>query len=76
MLGGPGRGKTTICQFIAQIYRANYLCAVKYEDAYSRKFMAEIEEKYKYVVQGMRVPLFPCPHQYLLLSVFFSLQPS
>ena len=56
LLGGPGRGKTTICQFIAQIYRANYLCAVKYEDSYSRKFMAEIEDKYKYVVQGMRIP--------------------
>ena len=56
LLGGPGRGKSTICQFISQIYRANYLCEVKYKDSYSRKFMAEIEEKYGYDVQGMRVP--------------------
>ena len=56
LLGGPGRGKSTICQFISQIYRANYLRAVKYKDSNSRNFMAEIEEKYGYTVQGMRVP--------------------
>lgn len=56
LLGGPGRGKSTICQFISQIYRANYLCEVKYEDSYSGKFMTEIKEKYRYNVQGMRVP--------------------
>lgn len=56
LLGGPGRGKSTICQFISQIYRANYLCAVKYKNSYSKKFMAEIEENYGYNVRGMRVP--------------------
>lgn len=56
LLGGPGRGKSTICQFISQIYRANYLCEVKYKDSYSRKFMAEIKEKYGYTIQGMRIP--------------------
>ena len=56
LLGGPGRGKSTICQFISQIYRANYLCTVKYKNAYSKKFMAEIEEKYGYNIQGIRVP--------------------
>lgn len=56
LLGGPGRGKSTICQFISQIYRANYLCAVKYKNSYSKKFMAEIEENYGYNIQGMRVP--------------------
>ncbi|MBR4982832.1 MAG: hypothetical protein IKY94_09755 [Lachnospiraceae bacterium] len=56
LLGGPGRGKSTICQFISQIYRANYLCQVKYKDSYSRKFMNEIKEKYGYSIQGMRVP--------------------
>lgn len=56
LLGGPGRGKSTICQFISQIYRANYLCAVEYGDSYSEKFMTEIEEGYGYLIQGMRVP--------------------
>lgn len=56
LLGGPGRGKSTICQFISQIYRANYLCGVKYKDPNSEKFMAEIKENYGYTVQGMRVP--------------------
>ena len=34
LIGGPGGGKTTICQFIAQIYRANYLQAVKFKNSY------------------------------------------
>ena len=56
LLGGPGRGKTTICQFIAQIYRANYLQTVKYRNAYSASFMQEIEESYSYQINCRRIP--------------------
>lgn len=56
LIGGPGRGKTTICQFIAQIYRANYLQTVKYRNAYSASFMQEIKESYSYQINCRRIP--------------------
>ena len=56
IIGGPGGGKTTICQFIAQIYRANYLQTIKYESVYAKSFMHEIEENYSYNINCQRVP--------------------
>ncbi|EOS37731.1 hypothetical protein C808_03711 [Lachnospiraceae bacterium M18-1] len=56
LVGGPGGGKTTICQFVAQIYRANYLQATKYTNIYAKSFMQEIEESYSYNVNCQRVP--------------------
>lgn len=56
IVGGPGGGKTTICQFIAQIYRANYLQTTKYTNKYAKSFMQEIEESYSYNIKCQRVP--------------------
>lgn len=56
LIGGPGRGKTTICQFIAQIYRANYLKETGYGDPYSENFISEIKEKYEYTINCFRIP--------------------
>lgn len=56
LIGGPGLGKTTICQFIAQIYRANYLQTVKYQNPYSANFVKEIETQYSYQVKCLRIP--------------------
>lgn len=56
IIGGPGGGKTTICQFIAQIYRANYLQTIQYSSIYANSFMREIEENYSYDISCQRVP--------------------
>lgn len=56
LMGGPGRGKTTICQFISQIYRANYLQETKYNDLYSASFMQDIRDNYNYEINCRRIP--------------------
>ena len=56
LIGGPGRGKTTICQFIAQIYRANYLNETNYGDQYSKEFINDIKQNYSYDIKCFRVP--------------------
>ena len=56
LIGGPGGGKTTICQFISQIYRANYLYTIKYRNTYVEAFMREIQESYSYHINCKRVP--------------------
>lgn len=56
IIGGPGGGKTTICQFIAQIYRANYLQTINYQSVYAKSFMHEIEESYCYDINCQRIP--------------------
>lgn len=56
IIGGPGGGKTTICQFIAQIYRANYLQTINYDSVYAKSFMREIGENYSYNINCQRVP--------------------
>lgn len=56
LMGGPGRGKTTMCQFISQIYRANYLQETKYNDLYSASFMQDIRENYSYEINCRRIP--------------------
>lgn len=56
IIGGPGGGKTTICQFIAQIYRANYLQSIKYQSSYAETFMREIKMNYSYSINCQRIP--------------------
>lgn len=56
IIGGPGGGKTTICQFIAQIYRANYLQTIQHPSIYANSFMREIKENYSYEISCQRVP--------------------
>lgn len=55
LIGGPGQGKTTICQFIAQIYRAYYLYNVG-ENQEARKFIYEVENDYHYKINCYRIP--------------------
>lgn len=55
LIGGPGQGKTTICQFIAQIYRAYYLYNVG-ENQETGKFISEIENDYHYQINCYRIP--------------------
>lgn len=55
LIGGPGQGKTTICQFIAQIYRAYYLYNVG-ENQDARKFIYEVENDYHYKINCYRIP--------------------
>lgn len=56
LIGGPGKGKSTICQFIAQIYRAYYLKHLNYKDKTIDGFIEEIEKSYKYKIGCFRIP--------------------
>lgn len=56
LIGGPGQGKTTICQFIAQIYRAYYLCNIGEGNEDARKFINGIENEYHYRIYCYRIP--------------------
>lgn len=56
LIGGPGQGKSTICQFIAQIYRANYLKEAECRNQYLESFLNEVKSGYPYSVSCTRVP--------------------
>lgn len=56
LIGGPGNGKSTICQFIAQIYRACYLKKLGYTDKVLDGFWKGIEENYEYEIHCARIP--------------------
>lgn len=56
LIGGPGQGKTTICQFIAQIYRANYLYQMGDRSQEVMDFREEIQKEYAYEATCTRIP--------------------
>ena len=56
LIGGPGKGKSTISQFIAQIYRAYDLQAFGYRDKILKKFIGEFEKSYDYRIDRVRIP--------------------
>ena len=56
LIGGPGKGKSTISQFIAQIYRAYYLQAMGYQSKEMDKFIKEFVKSYGYRIDRVRVP--------------------
>lgn len=56
LIGGPGNGKSTICQFIAQVYRENYLRVMDYHDLMLDVFAQEMKESYKYQIEKSRIP--------------------
>lgn len=57
LIGGPGKGKSTISQFIAQIYRAYNLQALGYRDQVLKKFMEEFKKSYTdYRIDRIRIP--------------------
>ncbi|MCI8281997.1 MAG: hypothetical protein HFI76_09950 [Lachnospiraceae bacterium] len=56
LIGGPGQGKTTICQFIAQIYRANYLYQMGDRSQEVLDFRREIKKEYSYEASCTRIP--------------------
>ncbi len=56
LIGGPGNGKSTICQFIAQVYRENYLRVMDYHDLMLDGFAQEMKESYKYQIGKSRIP--------------------
>lgn len=64
LIGGPGNGKSTICQFIAQIYRANYLRAMEYRAQELQEFLEGIEQNYEYVINHNRIPFKVVLHDY------------
>lgn len=57
LLGGPGQGKSTICQFISQVYRAHYLLRSECEMEDARLFLKDFENNYDYRVLCSRIPL-------------------
>ena len=56
LIGGPGNGKSTICQFIAQVYRGSYLKAAGYGSQVLDAFAEEIQNEYKYQIENNRIP--------------------
>lgn len=56
LIGGPGNGKSTICQFIAQVYRENYLQTIGYRNQILDGFAEEIKDSYKYQIDRSRIP--------------------
>ncbi len=56
LIGGPGKGKSTICQFIAQVYRMNYLLAMGKGDKATEEFAAGIKDSYNYEINHQRIP--------------------
>lgn len=55
LIGGPGNGKSTICQFIAQVYRVNYLQMIGYPSQVLDNFAEEIRSGYKYQISNSRI---------------------
>lgn len=56
LVGGPGKGKSTISQFIAQIYRAYDLQALGYQSQAVDEFMQEFVQSYGYRIDRIRIP--------------------
>lgn len=56
LLGGPGKGKSTISQFIAQIYRAHDLKTLGYQDKTVDRFLKEFNRSYGYRITRVRIP--------------------
>ncbi len=56
LIGGPGQGKSTICQFIAQIYRAYFLKQEDHNGNILEEFMEEIQKNYSYKIHHPRIP--------------------
>lgn len=56
LVGGPGNGKSTICQFIAQVYRESYLRAMGYHSLMLDGFAEEIKGNYMYQIKKSRIP--------------------
>lgn len=56
LIGGPGKGKSTISQFIAQIYRAYSLQAMGYQSQVIDKFIKEFVSSYGYRIDRIRLP--------------------
>lgn len=56
LIGGPGKGKSTISQFIAQIYRAYSLWAWGNRSQEVKKFITEFEKSYDYRIDRVRIP--------------------
>lgn len=56
LIGGPGKGKSTISQFIAQIYRAFYLQELGYREETLKKFIKEFQKSYDYRIVRARIP--------------------
>lgn len=56
LVGGPGKGKSTISQFIAQIYRAYDLQALGYQSQAVDEFMQEFVKSYGYRIDRIRIP--------------------
>lgn len=56
LIGGPGNGKSTICQFITQIYRAKYLQTLDAHSSSLEKFLTDINNGYGYQIEHKRIP--------------------
>ena len=56
VIGGPGKGKSTITQFLAQIYRAAYLTYAGAGDEETEAFLARIRERFEFEVKNCRIP--------------------
>lgn len=59
LLGNAGQGKSTICQFICQIYRALFInhYADKTNDNKINNFIREFHETYNYDITCLRIPI-------------------
>lgn len=57
LIGGPGKGKSTLCQYIAQIYRAKYLADNNEKISEAEAVLNEIKQNYGYDVNCRRIPI-------------------
>lgn len=64
IVGGPGKGKSTICQFIAQIYRANFISMYGYKNASIDNFVDTVRENSIYKINCCRIPFIVVLKEY------------
>lgn len=64
VIGGPGKGKSTICQFIAQMYRANFISMRGYTNSSIDNFVQEIIANQSYDMSCCRIPFIVVLKEY------------
>lgn len=64
VVGGPGKGKSTICQFIAQMYRANFIAMSGYKNSSIDDFVKEVLANKSYEITCCRIPFIVVLKEY------------
>lgn len=64
IVGGPGKGKSTICQFIAQMYRANFVAMSGYKNPSIDNFVDDVIANKSYEITCCRIPFIVVLKEY------------